>query len=52
MRIVLIIHAESKHQFTKHAFEGNNVLSLANKITNDAIQPIPSQYSKELFSLI
>ena len=36
----------------QHAFEGSNVLSLANKITHDPVAPIPNQYSKELFALI
>jgi serine/threonine protein kinase len=36
----------------QHAFEGSNVLSLANKITHDPVQPIPAQYSKNLFGLI
>ena len=36
----------------QHAFEGSNVLSLANKITHDPVAHIPNQYSKELFALI
>ena len=36
----------------QHAFEGNNVLSLANKITHDPVQPIPKHFSPELFQLI
>jgi serine/threonine protein kinase len=36
----------------QHAFEGSNVLSLANKITNDPVPDIPSKYSPKMHELI
>jgi serine/threonine protein kinase len=46
------VRFEGIFHLMQHAFEGSNVLSLANKITHDPVAPIPNQYSKELFALI
>jgi serine/threonine protein kinase len=46
------LRPEGTPDVRQHAFEGSNVLSLANKITNDPVQAIPPQYSKDLFALI
>lgn len=52
MRFVRIGHSQSTPLFKKHAFEGNNVLSLANKITHNEVPSIPNHYSAQLFQLI
>ena len=52
MCALLAVRLKGMFEAIQHAFEGSNVLSLANKITHDQVAPIPHQYSKELYALI
>ena len=52
MCALLVVRLEGVFEAIQHAFEGSNVLSLANKITHDPVVPIPHQYSKDMFALI
>lgn len=52
MRLVRTVLTESILFVMQRAFEGSNVLALANKITKDPVPDIPSKYPKEMFSII